>query len=98
MAANTSVASFLESLGLLKYCISFQLEQVDMNALIHMTDDDLKSLLIPIVNSTMTNDKIICIHHHLAWIGLLFLTNPFAQGVLVLLSGPEEEDTSWVGI
>ncbi|EOA12428.1 hypothetical protein CARUB_v10028202mg [Capsella rubella] len=42
-----SVDSFLESLGLEKYSTSFQVEEVDMDALMHMTDDDLKALLIP---------------------------------------------------
>ncbi|XP_009151667.3 uncharacterized protein LOC103874979 isoform X2 [Brassica rapa] len=45
--AGTSVDSFLESLGLEKYSTSFQVEEVDMDALMHMTDDDLKALLIP---------------------------------------------------
>ncbi|CAH2044737.1 unnamed protein product, partial [Thlaspi arvense] len=45
--ADTSVDSFLESLGLEKYATSFQVEEVDMDALMHMTDDDLKALLIP---------------------------------------------------
>ncbi|KAH0856119.1 hypothetical protein HID58_084380 [Brassica napus] len=45
--ADTSVHSFLESLGLEKYSTSFQVEEVDMDALMHMTDDDLKALLIP---------------------------------------------------
>ncbi|XP_018478758.1 uncharacterized protein LOC108849666 [Raphanus sativus] len=45
--AGTSVDSFLESLGLEKYSTSFQVEEVDMDALMHMTDDDLKAMLIP---------------------------------------------------
>ncbi|XP_010482124.1 PREDICTED: protein bicaudal C homolog 1-B-like [Camelina sativa] len=44
---DASVDSFLESLGLEKYSTSFQVEEVDMDALMHMTDDDLKALLIP---------------------------------------------------
>ncbi|KAG2261158.1 hypothetical protein Bca52824_068237 [Brassica carinata] len=44
---GTSVDNFLESLGLEKYSTSFQVEEVDMDALMHMTDDDLKALLIP---------------------------------------------------
>ncbi|KAF2574815.1 hypothetical protein F2Q70_00000292 [Brassica cretica] len=47
LMADTSVDSFLESLGLEKYSTSFQVEEVDMDALMHMTDDDLKALLIP---------------------------------------------------
>ncbi|XP_062149554.1 uncharacterized protein LOC133858126 [Alnus glutinosa] len=45
--AGTSVDEFLDSLGLDKYTITFQAEEVDMTALIHMTDDDLKALGIP---------------------------------------------------
>ncbi|KAI4354343.1 hypothetical protein L6164_003213 [Bauhinia variegata] len=44
---DTSVDGFLQSLGLDKYLISFQAEEVDMTALTHMTDDDLKALGIP---------------------------------------------------
>ncbi|XP_059431430.1 uncharacterized protein LOC132164927 [Corylus avellana] len=44
---GTSVDEFLDSLGLDKYTITFQAEEVDMTALIHMTDDDLKALGIP---------------------------------------------------
>ncbi|XP_010552047.1 PREDICTED: ankyrin repeat and SAM domain-containing protein 6-like isoform X2 [Tarenaya hassleriana] len=45
--ADASVDSFLESLGLEKYSINFQAEEVDMAALLHMTDDDLKAMSIP---------------------------------------------------
>lgn len=45
--AGTSVTEFLDSLGLDKYAITFQAEEVDMTALVHMTDDDLKALGIP---------------------------------------------------
>ncbi|KAB1210184.1 SEC23-interacting protein [Morella rubra] len=45
--AGTSVDEFLISLGLEKYLITFQAEEVDMTALVHMTDDDLKALGIP---------------------------------------------------
>ncbi|KAJ0249613.1 Sterile alpha motif [Hirschfeldia incana] len=45
--AGESVDSFLESLGLEKYSTAFQVEEVDMDALMHMTDDDLKAMLIP---------------------------------------------------
>ncbi|KAK7841884.1 phospholipase ddhd2 [Quercus suber] len=47
MVAGTSVDDFLNSLGLEKYLITFQAEEVDMTALVHMTDDDLKALGIP---------------------------------------------------
>ncbi|XVF21365.1 hypothetical protein REPUB_Repub12eG0084200 [Reevesia pubescens] len=45
--ADTSVEGFLQSLGLEKYAITFQAEEVDMTALVHMTDEDLKALGIP---------------------------------------------------
>ncbi|XP_061363510.1 uncharacterized protein LOC133307103 [Gastrolobium bilobum] len=45
--ADTSVDEFLQSLGLEKYLISFQAEEVDMTALNHMTDEDLKAMGIP---------------------------------------------------
>ncbi|XP_057457165.1 uncharacterized protein LOC130748084 isoform X3 [Lotus japonicus] len=45
--AETSVDEFLQSLGLEKYLISFQAEEVDMTALNHMTDEDLKAMGIP---------------------------------------------------
>lgn len=38
---------FLQSLGLEKYLITFQAEEVDMTALVHMNDEDLKALGIP---------------------------------------------------
>ncbi|KAL2319270.1 hypothetical protein Fmac_028239 [Flemingia macrophylla] len=45
--AGTSVDGFLQSLGLEKYLITFQAEEVDMTALNHMTDEDLKAMGIP---------------------------------------------------
>ncbi|KAJ9677640.1 hypothetical protein PVL29_022560 [Vitis rotundifolia] len=42
-----TVASFLHSLGLEKYIILFQAEEVDMTALKQMRDNDLKELGIP---------------------------------------------------
>ncbi|OVA01631.1 Sterile alpha motif domain [Macleaya cordata] len=42
-----SVDGFLQSLGLEKYLITFQAEEVDMTALMHMTDEDLKALGMP---------------------------------------------------
>ncbi|XP_021273691.1 ankyrin repeat and SAM domain-containing protein 6 [Herrania umbratica] len=45
--ADTSVEGFLQSLGIEKYTILFQAEEVDMTALVHMTDEDLKALGIP---------------------------------------------------
>ncbi|XP_052171429.1 uncharacterized protein LOC127787425 [Diospyros lotus] len=42
-----SVDGFLKSLGLEKYSITLQVEEVDMTALMHMTDEDLKGLGIP---------------------------------------------------
>ncbi|KAG6748915.1 hypothetical protein POTOM_048853 [Populus tomentosa] len=46
---DSSVDVFLQSLGLEKYLITFQAEEVDMTALVHMTDEDLKALGIPMV-------------------------------------------------
>nr|VDD47123.1 unnamed protein product [Brassica oleracea] len=43
----TFLQLFLESLGLEKYSTAFKVEEVDMDALMHMTDDDLKAMLIP---------------------------------------------------
>ena len=80
MQANISVDDFLQTLGLEKYSITFQAEevcfyffiyvtslndyalrfeclkfflfmQVDMTALAHMTDEDLKAIGIPMVKS-----------------------------------------------
>ncbi|NP_001130285.1 hypothetical protein Zm00014a_014107 [Zea mays] len=45
--AESPLDSFLSSLGLEKYSITFQAEEVDMAALRHMTDSDLKALGIP---------------------------------------------------
>lgn len=42
-----TVTSLLQSLGLSKYVIIFQAEEVDMTILRHMRDDDLKELGIP---------------------------------------------------
>ncbi|XP_072962509.1 uncharacterized protein [Typha angustifolia] len=44
---ESSVDGFLRSLGLEKYLIIFQAEEVDMTALMHMTDEDLKALGVP---------------------------------------------------
>ncbi|KAK1282432.1 hypothetical protein QJS10_CPB22g00684 [Acorus calamus] len=44
---DLSVDGFLRSLGLEKYLITFQAEEVDMTALKHMSDEDLKALGIP---------------------------------------------------
>lgn len=45
--ADATVDGFLQSLGLEKYLITFQAEEVDMTALEHMTDEDLKAMGIP---------------------------------------------------
>lgn len=42
-----TVDTFLQALGLEKYSITFQAEEVDMTALLHMTDEDLKAMGIP---------------------------------------------------
>lgn len=46
-AEELTVSSLLQSLGLSKYSIIFQAEEVDMTVLRHMRDDDLKELGIP---------------------------------------------------
>ncbi|TYK30757.1 ankyrin repeat and SAM domain-containing protein 6 [Cucumis melo var. makuwa] len=48
--SDTSVDDFLQSLGLEKYSITFQAEEVDMTALVHMGDDDLKALGVPMLD------------------------------------------------
>ncbi|RWR74562.1 ankyrin repeat and SAM domain-containing protein 6-like protein [Cinnamomum micranthum f. kanehirae] len=45
--ADSSVDGLLQSLGLEKYLITFRAEEVDMTALLHMNDEDLKALGIP---------------------------------------------------
>lgn len=45
--AELTVDGLLHSLGLEKYLITFQAEEVDMTALMHMNDEDLKALGIP---------------------------------------------------
>ncbi|KAG4940933.1 hypothetical protein JHK87_044804 [Glycine soja] len=49
--AGSSVDEFLRSLCLEKYLITFQAEEVDMTALNHMTDEDLKAMGIPMLGS-----------------------------------------------
>lgn len=45
--AESSVDPLLQSLGLEKYSIILQAEEIDMTALRHMNDEDLKALNIP---------------------------------------------------
>ncbi|KAJ6824876.1 ankyrin repeat and SAM domain-containing protein 6-like isoform X2 [Iris pallida] len=45
--SELSVDGLLCSLGLEKYSIQFKAEEIDMAALMHMTDDDLKAMGIP---------------------------------------------------
>ncbi|KAM0925143.1 hypothetical protein ACQ4PT_004378 [Festuca glaucescens] len=47
--ADTSLDRLLKSLDLEKYSINFQAEEVDMKALVHMNEEDMKSLGIPMV-------------------------------------------------
>ncbi|XP_038986060.1 ankyrin repeat and SAM domain-containing protein 6-like isoform X2 [Phoenix dactylifera] len=42
-----TIAAFLQKLGLSKYLIAFQAEEVDMFALKHMNNDDLRSIGLP---------------------------------------------------
>ncbi|KAL8529171.1 hypothetical protein ACS0TY_006574 [Phlomoides rotata] len=44
---KVEVDNFLKPLGLEKYSITFQAEEVDMTALVHMSDEDLKAMGIP---------------------------------------------------
>lgn len=44
---ENTVQGLLQSLGLEKYSITFLAEEIDMAALTHMTDEDLKALGIP---------------------------------------------------
>ncbi|KAL3684215.1 hypothetical protein R1sor_002237 [Riccia sorocarpa] len=46
-AGESTIAGLLQALGLSKYLATFQEEEVDMTALKHMKDDDLKELGIP---------------------------------------------------
>ncbi|KAJ8510586.1 hypothetical protein OPV22_001020 [Ensete ventricosum] len=54
--SDMSVDSLLQSLGLEKYLITFKAEEVDMTALIHMTDEDLKAIGLPMG----PRKKILC--------------------------------------
>jgi len=45
--SEQTVAGLLHSLGLGKYSLIFQAEEVDMAALRHMSDSDLKELAVP---------------------------------------------------
>ncbi|KAG9447920.1 hypothetical protein H6P81_014048 [Aristolochia fimbriata] len=44
---KNTVDGLLQSLGLEKYLITFKAEEIDMTALLHMSDEDLKALGIP---------------------------------------------------
>jgi hypothetical protein len=48
--SKQTVAGLLQSLGLAKYSLIFQAEEVDMAALQHMSDSDLKELGMPMVS------------------------------------------------
>ncbi|KAG8371730.1 hypothetical protein BUALT_Bualt13G0118500 [Buddleja alternifolia] len=54
-----SVESFLQSLGLEKYSITFQAEEVDMTALVHMSDEDLKAMGVPMIRANITAKVLI---------------------------------------
>ncbi|KAH9618510.1 hypothetical protein KSS87_012582 [Heliosperma pusillum] len=69
--ADASVDGFLQSLGLEKYQITFQAEEVDMTALEHMTDEDLKAMGIPMrffvlyaISSTSYSSSVSLIEHY----------------------------------
>ncbi|TQD76211.1 hypothetical protein C1H46_038238 [Malus baccata] len=80
--AGPSVDEFLTSLDLEKYSITFQAEEVDMTALVHMTDEDLKALGIPMFKCWF-------------WVGVRKLCT---ASVSTCKSGPKEEDTFGIGI
>jgi hypothetical protein len=46
---DSSLDRLLKSLDVEKYSINFQAEEVDMKALLHMNEEDMKSLGIPMV-------------------------------------------------
>jgi hypothetical protein len=48
--SEQTVAALLQSLGLGKYSIILQAEEVDMTALRHMSESDLKELGMPMVS------------------------------------------------
>ncbi|KAK6145113.1 hypothetical protein DH2020_021933 [Rehmannia glutinosa] len=54
-----TVDSFLQSLGLEKYSITFQAEEVDMTALVHMGDEDLKALGVPMVSIALLSSLFV---------------------------------------
>jgi len=43
-----SVAEFLRGIGLARYKATFQEEEIDMDALTHLSDKDLQSLGLPL--------------------------------------------------
>ncbi|KAG1363437.1 hypothetical protein COCNU_11G002640 [Cocos nucifera] len=57
--SELSVDSLLQSLGLEKYSITFKAEEVDMTALVHMTDADLKALGIPMHAITVIQARLL---------------------------------------
>jgi len=50
----------MTSIDVQGFLLVFIFLQVDMDALRHMTDDDLKALLIPMVKSLISFHKICC--------------------------------------
>ncbi|KAI5422906.1 hypothetical protein KIW84_046073 [Lathyrus oleraceus] len=61
--ADTTVDDFLLSMGLEKYLITFQAEEVDMAALKHMNDEDLKAMGIPMVCINLVLDFMFYFIH-----------------------------------
>ncbi|KAE8701387.1 putative methionine--tRNA ligase-like [Hibiscus syriacus] len=82
--ADTSVEGFLKSLGLEKYTITFQAEEVDMAALVQMTDEDLKALGIPM-------NVLLFMTYKIPLSCLLFLNSFYAR---MIFWRPKEEDNS----
>ncbi|KAM7270141.1 hypothetical protein ACFE04_029355 [Oxalis oulophora] len=87
--ADAAIDNFLSSLGLEKYLITFQAEEVDMTALVHMKDEDLKVMGIPMLFLFMY-DAIFSAH-------LLLMGFDF-ELLLFLIIGAKKEDTFSTGI
>ncbi|KAJ4828836.1 hypothetical protein Tsubulata_010489 [Turnera subulata] len=87
---DTSIDGFLQSLGLEKYLITFQAEEVDMTALVHMTDEDLKALGIPMVCLILSlGDDFHCL-----WLtGGLASNRWFSMFIMHIILGSKKEDT-----
>ncbi|KAF9587056.1 hypothetical protein IFM89_039742 [Coptis chinensis] len=59
LVEDLDIPSFLQVLGLSKYLITFKVEEVDMFALKHMNDDDLKAIGLPMYDFQGPRKKIL---------------------------------------